>query len=108
MSEMTLRLPSSYVDVESDEMEYIDGGYSLDKTKSMLYGAIGFGVSKLASQSISGTMIKAVMATAGGEVLFAFDTAVLAAISSPWTIPVLGAGLVAGIYSYGHFSLHKW
>ena len=26
MSEMVLRMPSSYVDVESDEMEYIDGG----------------------------------------------------------------------------------
>ena len=28
MSEMVLRMPSSYVDVEREEMEYIDGGFT--------------------------------------------------------------------------------
>ncbi|NLL31702.1 MAG: hypothetical protein GX258_11875 [Clostridiales bacterium] len=26
--EYTLQLPNSYVDIDSDEMEYIDGGYT--------------------------------------------------------------------------------
>ena len=30
--EMTLRLPSTYVDVERDEMEYVDGGFSWTNT----------------------------------------------------------------------------
>ncbi|MBX4271771.1 hypothetical protein [Clostridium estertheticum] len=29
MSEMALRLPNNYVDVDGDEMEYIDGGSSV-------------------------------------------------------------------------------
>lgn len=29
MSELTLKMPSSYVNVDSDEMEYLDGGYYL-------------------------------------------------------------------------------
>jgi len=31
MSEMVLRLPSSYVDVERDEMEYVDGGIGVTR-----------------------------------------------------------------------------
>lgn len=34
MSEMVLRLPNSYIEVEMDEMEYVDGGFSMQTVKS--------------------------------------------------------------------------
>ena len=40
MSEMVLRLPSCYVDVESDEMEYIEGGGNYFTDMATLVGAL--------------------------------------------------------------------
>jgi hypothetical protein len=40
MSEMTLRLPMNYVEVERDEMEYIDGGWGLDIMPDGVFGAL--------------------------------------------------------------------
>lgn len=38
MSELVLQMPSNYVDIEKDEMEYVDGGATLQKT---WYGYLG-------------------------------------------------------------------
>jgi hypothetical protein len=39
MSEMVLRLPSCYVDIERDEMEYVDGGATSDRYYSASTGS---------------------------------------------------------------------
>jgi hypothetical protein len=41
--EMTLRLPSSYVDIERDEMEYVEGGigYSYSQIRYVVKGFSG-------------------------------------------------------------------
>jgi precorrin isomerase len=57
MSEMVLRLPSIYVDVESDEMEYVDGGV---KASIQWYG-----VKVLFTERETQTILKVLNAGAG-------------------------------------------
>ena len=57
MSEMALRLPSCYVDVERDEMEYVDGGATYSGAKGWGAAAamtsIGAGGAVFASGAIA-------------------------------------------------------
>lgn len=43
MSEMVLRLPNSFVDVEKDEMEYIDGGIAPAAVIGIIVGCMAIG-----------------------------------------------------------------
>ncbi|MBZ9606707.1 hypothetical protein G9F73_002495 [Clostridium estertheticum] len=57
MSEMVLRLPSCYVDVERDEMEYVDGGATYSGAKgwgaASAMASIGAGAAGFASGAIA-------------------------------------------------------
>ena len=81
--EMTLRLPSSYVDIEREEMEYIEGGMSW-------YWKVAIGAGVLALG-------------AGLIVAFAYGQLYLAARIMGWTfsryVQTLGAAAVADVVS---------
>lgn len=49
MSELALRLPMNYVEVDRDEMEYVDGGYYLSHNTCL---AIDFAIGASASEGI--------------------------------------------------------
>ncbi|GAA0110593.1 MAG: hypothetical protein KHZ99_18685 [Clostridium sp.] len=49
--EYALQLPNSYVDVDRDEMEYVDGGFALPKW--LVAGAINLAVSALVGGSLT-------------------------------------------------------
>jgi len=61
---MALKLPNSYVDVDRDEMEYVDGGFYVTNTqlKSVIFAAGASGVSVAAIQGAA-YGIGAIMAT---------------------------------------------
>ncbi len=108
MSTMALKLPSSFVDVEREEMEYIDGGISWSSAEALVYGAIGYAVSRIVGRAISGSVIGEVCDSIGGWFAGAIDTAVLAVWYNPVAAGVAVAGLIATVYSVGHWGFHKW
>lgn len=85
MSEMVLRLPSSYVDVESDEMEYVDGG-----------GYVTFRIG-------SGSLIIGALAAVGTALTYGKAVAVLAGlgitVATAIELGTAGTGtLIAGAF----------
>ncbi|MHC1685306.1 MAG: hypothetical protein AB6733_20605 [Clostridiaceae bacterium] len=57
MSTMTLNLPMNYVDVDREEMEYVDGGFSMQVTKSYgipIAASLNFSNSDLWAISVAG------------------------------------------------------
>jgi hypothetical protein len=54
--EMTLRMPSNYVEIARDEMEYVDGGdgfITFHVSKSVINAAIGVGASAAISAALA-------------------------------------------------------
>lgn len=91
---MVLRLPSNYVEVESDEMEYIDGGgwlfeLTLGVAGSILGGlisqAFGINVSK-------GCALRAIKALGG----WAYNT-FLADVTLMEAAPYIGLSILCGV-----------
>jgi len=100
MSEMVLRLPSSYVCVESDEMEYIDGG----GLGWLLEGAAGSILGALVMQAFdikipTGCALKAVTAM-GGWVYSTFIANGALAIIAPYACIIGMAAIVTAVGCY--------
>lgn len=79
MREMSLNLPSNYVDIESDEMEYIDGGGFFDEsitgmgTLLLAVGAMMYAVGSyhaIDSMLSNGLAVFLVGASLAGSVIF--------------------------------------
>ncbi|WP_400243723.1 hypothetical protein AB3U99_21180 [Niallia sp. JL1B1071] len=101
---MELVLPKQYVDLEQEEMEYLDGGVDWGKAKSFALGFITAGVAALAKSAVSKSAVGAVMNSAAGWLAGAIDSAILWCWYNPWLaagIAVAFAGTVAGIYVLG-------
>ena len=106
--EMTLRLPNNYVEIEEEEMMYLDGGWSITINRSTVNAAAAaiwgwYGVfEKLSKTQIAGkiasysfSFAKAVMAKAG---FGAFTITTLA-----WALAGIVAAsslLIAGVYLF--------
>jgi len=86
MSTMALQLPMNYVAVETDEMEYIDGGdgiITFRVSRGVLNAAIGIGASAAVTMALAAAGITGGLSTA--------------------VIPAL-AGLIAAVISNGLLS----
>jgi hypothetical protein len=103
-----LQLPNNYVDIDADEMEYIDGGISYSSAKSILYGAIGAAITRIVGRAITQSAIGAVINSIGSWFAGTIDTAILTVWYNPVAAAVAAAGVVGTIYSVGHWRLHKW
>lgn len=96
--EYALQLPTSYVDIDTDEMEYIDGGISWSGAKNVLYGALGYFIGKIVGHAISKSLVGAAIKAAGGWLAGVIDTAIIAVYVHPW----LAAGSIAAIGGCGY------
>jgi hypothetical protein len=102
MSEMILRLPSSYVDVERDEMEYVDGGFSM--TTSKVFGIpvlanLHFSNGDLWALSVGGAGVAALLAVWCPEPLIS------KIVASALIAAAMGVGVAA---SYGKQLNVQW
>lgn len=89
--EYALQLPSSYLDVDRDEMEYVDGGWNLSISGTKRVWGVPVGI----YLTLSGTVADMAWITAAGA---AFAGVIIGlALSAPGIGPVLAlkAGLIA-------------
>ncbi len=96
MSTMALQLPSSFVDVEREEMEYIDGGNALyDLAVCVLGGAVWQLIySEAVHRGITYAMVRGFIASVGGEI----GEALCAAAADMWN--AFGYAILAGTVAY--------
>lgn len=89
--EMTLRLPSSYVEVEMDEMEYVDGG-------NFFYDVAVSTLGTLCSAALVGTGIKVYpYMVLGAIAAYSWMGTAVASAAAVWAInPPASAALLAG------------
>jgi len=98
--EMALRLPSSYVNVEQGEMEYVDGGFSVSVSASTINSTVkAFG---FANRGGVGT-VTALMAPAI-PVMFAWVNALPFAGQLIYGLICLSAFTVASYVAVAYFS----
>jgi hypothetical protein len=100
MSEMVLRLPSSYVEIERDEMEYVDGG----RLGWLLEGAAGSILGTLIMQAFGielakGCAFRAVVAM-GGWVYSTFVSSGALAFIAPYAAVIGMAAIVTVVGCY--------
>lgn len=103
--EMTLRLPSSYVEVERDEMEYVDGG-------NFFYDLAVSTLGTLCSAALIGAGVKVApyMITAAIAAYSWVGTAVTAAAAIIVANPIAATAILAGCtgvvvgYIIGHYN----
>ncbi len=109
MSTMALQLPSSFVDVERDEMEYVDGGNAYEWAVGIACSLIANAVTAIVKRVVTQAMVDAALTACSGAA-----SAVWAGISSAaafiWNTPValaivagtvgVGAGIVIGYYGF--------
>lgn len=104
MSTMTLKMPKTYVDVESDEMEYVDGGWYVDKT---WFGANVYLTHKERVTLTSGQVIAGLAATGFGAVVVAAATALIWNYDDGYGVRLRFTGLVPPYSLTGIFALTK-
>ena len=99
--EYALQLPNSYVEIDRDEMEYVDGGgWAETIVGSIIAGA----VLKILGVFITDAMIKSAAISLGGWVLNTFYTACYVATINPWATGVaLSIAAVIGYKAYKIF-----
>lgn len=114
MSTMTLQLPMNYVEVERDEMEYVDGGGTISITLS--YGFIaglvaragtGYALTAALVAFDAGLAAAIELGTAGWGTLFAAMASAAFGAMIPTIVGLITRGVVNGIYNGGalHFNL---
>ena len=110
---MELVLPRNYVEIEQEEMEYLDGGWSKNDAKGFVIGLIASGVGMIAGKAISKFMIGGVINFSAVWVANVIDKAIIAAYVYPGkataiVVGILGAaGITYYIYQKGK-SMGKW
>ena len=93
-----LALPTSYVDVDNEEMEYIDGGFSWNDAKYAVYGAMGYLVGQIVGHAVNTSLVGAAIRAAGGWLASAIDTAIIAAYCHPVAALASVAAIGGGAY----------
>lgn len=94
-----LQLPNSYVDVDREEMEYIEGGLIglLDSVENWIWGVIGSVVGNiLCSSQVRGWMVKAAVSSISW-IKWAFIGARFAIKANPFAAGVIVGGSFVGI-----------
>ena len=110
---MELVLPQNYVEIEQEEMMYLEGGWSRSEAKSFVYGIIASGVGALAGKAISKSMIGGVINSSAAWIAGVIDKAIIFAYVYPGkaavavTATLASAGAIYYIYRKGK-SMGKW
>ena len=109
-----LVMPNNFVAIDTDEMEYIDGGkLSWSSARTVVLGAVGYLVGKVVDHAIKQSAIQAVISAMGGWVANAVDTAILTVMCYPGKVAATAAAIAIlgcvtyGVYRYGR-SKGKW
>ena len=109
--EYALQLPTSYVDVDRDEMEYIDGGdFSYRDAGMFVLGLMAAAVGSMVKTGVSNSWIASVITKAvAGWVTSAIDTATLAIMYIPsWVAKTVAFAVLGGALSYGAYQLYQY
>ncbi|CCK18741.1 hypothetical protein [Pseudolactococcus laudensis] len=104
--EMTMTMPTNYVEMTDDEMMYVEGGAS---AQSIVYGAVCAAVGAVIGRAVSQSFLGAMINAAAGWVANQINAAIVCAILNPPAaigIAVVTVGTIAGVYFYGRSK--KW
>jgi hypothetical protein len=99
----TLSLPIQYIELEQEEMMYLEGGVT-SAQKGFALGLITSAVGAIAKKAVSQSAVGAVMNSAAGWLTGAIDAAILWCWYNPWLAAGIGvafAGTIVGIYYLG-------
>ena len=105
--EYALQLPSSYVDIDREEMEYIDGGFSWNDAKWAVAVAIGWALKNIVGPAIKQSAVWSVVTAAQGWLAGAIDTMILTVWYHPWISLAVGGSVAWGVY-YTDRKMGKW
>jgi hypothetical protein len=97
MSTMALQLPSSFVDVEREEMEYVDGG--LDPWSIVVGMIIEPAINKIVGRVISESLIGVAIEMAGDSAIAAVNSAIALAPICPEAAAPIALGALYLIYN---------
>lgn len=99
---MEMVLPRNYVEIDQEEMMYLDGGVTA-RVRTAVYGAIGFVIGKIVNDAVSASLVGAAMKSASAWLKEAIDTVIIAAYVKPWlAVGTVVAGARAGVLVYRH------
>jgi hypothetical protein len=112
MNTVALKLPVSYVGIEQDEMEYIDGGMSAkDMALNLLIGAVGSVIGSKLAPYCTLAVFKAALSYCSGAAAVVW-TAVANAVAWVWNTPValacLGVAVGAAVGIMGTYCWYKY
>lgn len=109
--EYALQMPTSYVDIDREEMEYVDGGLSWNEARSYVWGLITGALATIIGKGVAKSWVGSVITKAvAGWITSAIDSATIAIMYIPSSaikgiaIATLGGALGCAawqLYSYG-------
>lgn len=107
--EYALQMPTSYVDIDRDEMEYVDGGWSpsiLANNLKGLYNKYAFARNALVGSGITLAVIRQI-AAGSATYLYTQIAATLGTIAAAnWVVgAVIGVTASAAFYAMGTWSI---
>ena len=90
-----LQLPNSYVEIDRDEMEYIDGGITWKNARTIVYSALGFFIGSIVKKAVSASLIGLALEGASFWLMGVIDTAICAVIANP-SLAIVSVALIGG------------
>lgn len=103
-----LTLPTSYIDINNEEMEYVDGGgFSWSGAKTIVYGALAYVLGKFIAGVTSKLLESAIVASAAW-IKGAIDTAILTVMCYPEKVAATAIAIgLLGAAGYGIYKTGK-
>jgi len=98
----TLVMPSSYIAMDENEMQYIEGGDGLrEKAEGFIYGVLAAGIGAIAKKAISASMVRVVAGLCGAWIVSTVDAAIVTAMFNPALATTCVLAAAAGIFAVG-------
>lgn len=97
----TMVLPNNYIELEQEEMMYLDGGISLSRARDMVYGAIGTALIAFTGKAIKASVVSLAVQQAGWALTATINSMVFLAAANPALAIVVGSTALLGIYTVG-------
>ena len=107
MSTMTMKLPQTYVDVEKEEMQYLDGGWGWNDAKNLVIAAIAGAVTAIVGKSVSASLVGLAIQQAGWWLTAAINAWITFAVANPGAALVIGSAVIMCVTILGR-SLGYW
>ena len=78
-----LVMPSNCVVMNSEEMEYVDGGWGMKEAKAAVLAALAGAIGFITKKAVSATMVKVVIGLCGSAIIATVDAAIITAFINP-------------------------